>query len=45
MTNNLGDDKNKPSTARIMIWVVGGAAGLYFVITGLYAALTGTPVP
>jgi len=40
MTNNFGDDKNKPSTTRIVIWVAAGAVGLYFVISGLIGVLT-----
>jgi hypothetical protein len=39
------DDKPKVSTTRLVLWIAGGAIGLYFVITGLYAALTGNPVP
>jgi len=38
--NNFGDDKNKPSTTRILIWVAVGAVGAYFLISGLVGALT-----
>ena len=41
MTNqNLGDDKNRPSTTRIVIWIAVGAVGAYFLISGLVGALT-----
>ena len=33
------DDKPNISTARIVIWVVAGAVGLYLVISGLMGAL------
>lgn len=39
MTNNFGDDKNKISTTRILIWVAVGAVGLYFVISGIIGGL------
>ncbi len=37
---NLNEDKNKPSTARILIWVAVGGVGLYFLISGLWGALS-----
>jgi len=38
-----GDDASPggPSTARITMWIIGGAVGLYMVVTGLVGALTG----
>lgn len=37
-----GDDPSPggPSTARITMWIIGGAVGLYMVVTGLVGALT-----
>ena len=34
------NDKPKVSTTRMVIWIAAGAVGLYFVITGVYGALT-----
>ncbi len=34
------NDKKQPSTGRMAIWIVVGAVGLYFVISGIYGALT-----
>lgn len=33
------DDKPKISTTRIVMWIVGGAVGLYLLISGLIGAL------
>ncbi len=37
-----GDDSSPggPSTARITMWIIGGAVGLYMVVTGVVGALT-----
>jgi hypothetical protein len=38
---NFGDDKpTGPSTTRITIWVVVGAVGLYFLISGIVGIVT-----
>ena len=33
-------DKPKVSTTRMVIWIGAAAVGLYFVISGVYGALT-----
>jgi hypothetical protein len=35
-----GGGKKGPSMTRIAIWVVAGGAGLYLVVSGVYALLT-----
>ncbi|MFS0866956.1 hypothetical protein AB3M83_06430 [Microbacterium sp. 179-B 1A2 NHS] len=32
-------DKPRPTTARITMWIVGGAVGVYMVASGLIGAL------
>ncbi|MFI8631547.1 hypothetical protein ACIGEP_02985 [Microbacterium sp. NPDC077663] len=33
-------DRPGPTTARITMWICGGAVGLYMVVSGLIGALT-----
>jgi len=35
------DDKKGPSTARITIWVVVGAIGVYLLVTGIIGIVSG----
>lgn len=33
-------ERPRPTTARITMWICGGAVGLYMVVSGLIGALT-----
>ncbi len=37
-TNDL--ERPRPTTARITMWICGGAVGLYMVLSGVIGALT-----
>lgn len=41
LSGGSGDDKNKISTARITIWVVVAAVGVYFVVSGIIGIVSG----
>ncbi|MCR2783690.1 MULTISPECIES: hypothetical protein [unclassified Microbacterium] len=39
--SSAGPDKNKPSTARVTIWLVVGAIGVYFLASGIIGIVSG----